>query len=206
MDTMIQKVRIANEALQLQFTDDIEGGRCSQTEIDRMVQEGERHRDEDYPDTAKIEAKSRLENNCVSVQNTLIETKAKDKFEAGDEEKVIHIPVVVQRQGPMTVHLRKTIGIKQISEKVQKAVEVPKVQVLEKVVHISVNSQRNAPAIQSPQKTVEVPRVRFIDKLVDDPTVMQRPVSTIKAAQDNLQHIEEVVDVPRERGPDCPRR
>ena len=196
MDAMIQKVQITHEAPQLQFIDDIEDGRCSQTEIDRMAQEGERHRDEDEPDAAKIEAKSRLENNCVSVQNTLTEEKAKDKFEAGDKEKVIYIPVVVQRQVPMTMQLRKTIGTQQISENVQKTVEIPKVQVVDKVVHIPVNSERNAPTIQSAQKMVEIPRVQYIDKVADIPVDVQRQVSTIQASQHDMQHIDEVVHVP----------
>ena len=37
--------------------------------------------------------------------------------------------------------------------------------------------------------------MQFIDKLVDDPTVMQRPVSTTQAAQDDMRHIDEEVDV-----------
>ena len=44
---MIQKVQKSHEAPQLQFIDDIKKGRWSQTEIDLMIQEGERYRDED---------------------------------------------------------------------------------------------------------------------------------------------------------------
>merc|ERR1719285_1647294 len=64
-----------------QITITNEKGRLSQAEIDRMVQEAEKNK-------AKIEARNGLENYCYSLKNTLQEEKLKDKFEAGDKEKI----------------------------------------------------------------------------------------------------------------------
>merc|ERR1712032_845483 len=63
-------------------------GRLSQAEIDRMVQEAEKYRAEDEQQKVKIEAKNGLENYCFTMRNTLNEEKLKDKFEAGDKEKI----------------------------------------------------------------------------------------------------------------------
>jgi len=71
-----------------QITITNEKGRLSQAEIDRMVQEAEKYKAEDEANKAKIEAKNGLENYCYSLKNTLQEEKLKDKFEAGDKEKI----------------------------------------------------------------------------------------------------------------------
>merc|ERR1712164_75487 len=65
-----------------------EKGRLSQSEIDRMVQEAEKYRAEDEQNKNKIEAKNGLENYCFQMRNSLEEEKLKDKFEAGDKEKI----------------------------------------------------------------------------------------------------------------------
>merc|ERR1712019_303973 len=64
-----------------QITITNEKGRLSQAEIDRMVQEAEKYKAED-------EAKNGLENYCFQMRNTLSDDKLKDKFEAGDKEKI----------------------------------------------------------------------------------------------------------------------
>merc|ERR1711862_738739 len=46
------------------------------------------YRAEDEQNKNKIEAKSGLENYCFTMRNTLEEEKLKDKFEAGDKEKI----------------------------------------------------------------------------------------------------------------------
>merc|ERR1711861_118506 len=71
-----------------QITITNEKGRLSQSEIDRMVQEAEKYRQEDENAKVKIEAKNGLENYCFTMRNTLSEEKLQDKFEAGDKEKV----------------------------------------------------------------------------------------------------------------------
>merc|ERR1719150_1931686 len=71
-----------------QITITNEKGRLSQAEIDRMVSEAERFRAEDESNRSKIEAKNGLENYCFTMRNTLQEEKLKEKFEAGDKEKI----------------------------------------------------------------------------------------------------------------------
>merc|ERR1719482_473703 len=71
-----------------QITITNEKGRLSQSEIDRMVQEAEKYREEDEQNKQKIEAKNGLENYCFTMRNTLQEEKLADKFESGDKEKI----------------------------------------------------------------------------------------------------------------------
>merc|ERR1712212_1400338 len=65
-----------------QITITNEKGRLSQEEIDRMVQEAEKFKEEDEKNKSKIEAKNGLENYCYSLKNTIQEEKLKDRFEA----------------------------------------------------------------------------------------------------------------------------
>merc|ERR1711982_17116 len=60
----------------------------SQAEIDRMVQEAEKYKDEDEANKVKIESQECLENYCFTMRNTLQEEKLKEKFESGDKEKI----------------------------------------------------------------------------------------------------------------------
>jgi len=71
-----------------QITITNEKGRLSQSEIDRMVSEAEKFREEDESNRSKIEAKNGLENYCFTMRNTLQEEKLKEKFEDGDKEKI----------------------------------------------------------------------------------------------------------------------
>merc|ERR1712127_284244 len=71
-----------------QITITNEKGRLSQSEIDRMVSEAEKYRAEDEQNRGKVEAKNGLENYCFTMRNTLQEEKLKEKFEAGDKEKI----------------------------------------------------------------------------------------------------------------------
>merc|ERR1711945_71522 len=52
------------------------------------VQEAEKYKAEDEANKVKIEAKNGLENYCFQMRNTLSDDKLKDKFEAGDKEKI----------------------------------------------------------------------------------------------------------------------
>merc|ERR1712182_50552 len=47
-----------------------------------------KYKAEDENAKVKIEAKNGLENYCFTMRNTLGEEKLKDKFEAGDKEKI----------------------------------------------------------------------------------------------------------------------
>jgi len=71
-----------------QITITNEKGRLSQADIDRMVCEAEKYKAEDDAHKTKIEAKNGLENYCFQMRNSLEEEKLKDKFEAGDKEKI----------------------------------------------------------------------------------------------------------------------
>merc|ERR1719420_1581357 len=53
-----------------------------------MVQEAEKYAAEDASTKEKVEAKNGLENYCFTMRNTLQEEKLKDKFEAGDKDKI----------------------------------------------------------------------------------------------------------------------
>merc|ERR1712064_19369 len=52
------------------------------------VQEAEKFRAEDEQNRSKVEAKNVLYYYCFTMRNTLQEEKLKDKFEAGDKEKI----------------------------------------------------------------------------------------------------------------------
>jgi len=71
-----------------QITITNEKGRLSQEEIDRMVQEAEKYKEEDESNKAKVEAKNGLENYCYTMKNTLTEEKLKEKFEEADKKKI----------------------------------------------------------------------------------------------------------------------
>ena len=65
-----------------------EKGRLSKEDIEKMVQEAEKFKDEDSKIKARIEAKNGLENYCFQMKNTLNDEKLKDKF-TDDDKKVI---------------------------------------------------------------------------------------------------------------------
>ncbi|CAE8713385.1 unnamed protein product [Polarella glacialis] len=65
-----------------------EKGRMSQVDIDRMVQEADRFKDEDESNRQDIGAKSGLENHRFAMRNALNKEKLKDKFEDVAKEKV----------------------------------------------------------------------------------------------------------------------
>jgi len=71
-----------------QITITNEKGRLSQEEIDRMVQEAEKYKEEDESNKSKVEAKNGLENYCYTMKNTLTEEKLKEKFEESDKKKI----------------------------------------------------------------------------------------------------------------------
>uniref|UniRef100_A0A7S0W829 Heat shock protein 70 n=1 Tax=Hemiselmis tepida TaxID=464990 RepID=A0A7S0W829_9CRYP len=60
-------------------------GRLSQDEIERMVKEAERFKEEDERQRLKIDAKNALENYAYSLKNTLSDDKVKDKIDEADK-------------------------------------------------------------------------------------------------------------------------
>jgi len=65
-----------------------EKGRLSKQEIDRMVNEGEKFRQEDEEIKGKIQAKNSLETYTYSLRNTLQDDHLKPKFAPADLEKL----------------------------------------------------------------------------------------------------------------------
>jgi len=62
-------------------------GRLSKDEIERMVKEAEKFKNEDELIKKRVEAKNALENYCYSIRSTIKDEKLKDKF-GSDKEKL----------------------------------------------------------------------------------------------------------------------
>ena len=65
-----------------------EKGRLSKEEIERMVNEAERFKKDDEEVKDRVTSKNGLENYAFSLKNTLNDDNLKDKFEAGDKDKL----------------------------------------------------------------------------------------------------------------------
>ena len=63
-------------------------GRLSKDEIENLIKEAERFKDQDEKIRKRIEAKNGLESYCVNIKHTLTDEKVKDKFDAADKETV----------------------------------------------------------------------------------------------------------------------
>ena len=64
-------------------------GRLSKEEIDQMVKDAEKYRDEDDKQKDKIQAKNSLEGFAFNLKQTLDDPALKDKISAEDREKVL---------------------------------------------------------------------------------------------------------------------
>jgi len=63
-------------------------GRLSKEDIERMVAEAEKYKEEDEMHKKKIEAKNGLENYAYNMRNTVTDDKIKDKIDPADKETV----------------------------------------------------------------------------------------------------------------------
>lgn len=63
-------------------------GRLSKEEIERMLAEAEKYKDEDEAEAARIQAKNGLESYAYSLKNTLSDSKVDEKLDAADKEKL----------------------------------------------------------------------------------------------------------------------
>jgi L1 cell adhesion molecule like protein len=63
-------------------------GRLSKEEIERMVNDAEKYRQEDEAAAARISAKNALESYTYSLRNTTTDDKLADKFDAADKKKL----------------------------------------------------------------------------------------------------------------------
>lgn len=65
-----------------------ETGRLTPEEIQKMVEEAERYKDEDEKVKKRVEMKNGLENYCFQLKNTLNDEKFKDKFSEEDRKTI----------------------------------------------------------------------------------------------------------------------
>ncbi|TDZ37825.1 Heat shock 70 kDa protein [Colletotrichum spinosum] len=63
-------------------------GRLSKEEIERMLAEAEKYKDEDEAEAQRVSAKNGLESYAYSLRNTLSDSKVDEKLEADDKEKL----------------------------------------------------------------------------------------------------------------------
>jgi L1 cell adhesion molecule like protein len=63
--------------------------RLSKEEVEKMVAEAEKFKEEDEKMAAKIEAKSKVENYCYSLKNSMNDEKLKDKISEEDKKTVM---------------------------------------------------------------------------------------------------------------------
>lgn len=63
-------------------------GRLSKDEIDKLVKDAEKYKNEDETIRKKVEAKNTLESYTYSIKNTLKDEKVKDKFTEDDKAKI----------------------------------------------------------------------------------------------------------------------
>ncbi|KAK6874659.1 Heat shock protein SSA1 [Candida tropicalis] len=72
-----QKITITNDK-----------GRLSKKEIEKMVSEAEKFKEEDEKEASRVQAKNQLESYAYSLKNTIGEGELKDKISADDKEKL----------------------------------------------------------------------------------------------------------------------
>ena len=64
-------------------------GRLSKEEIDRLVKDAEKYKEQDDKQRKKIEARNNLEAYCVNVKHTINDDKMEGKFAPGEKESVL---------------------------------------------------------------------------------------------------------------------
>ncbi|KAI5963831.1 hypothetical protein KGF57_001206, partial [Candida theae] len=72
-----QKITITNDK-----------GRLSKEDIERMVNEAEKYKEDDEKEAARVQAKNQLESYAYSLKNTINDGELKDKISAEDKEKL----------------------------------------------------------------------------------------------------------------------
>ena len=63
-------------------------GRLSKEEVERMVKEAEKYKQQDDNQKDKVEARNGLENYCFSLRNSIAEPKIAEKLQAADKKKL----------------------------------------------------------------------------------------------------------------------
>ena len=101
-----------------------------------------------------------VDKNVVALAST---GESKDLYSKTKGDYYRFLPVVLQRQVPMSL-------------RVQKTVEVPQVRYIDEIVDEPVVVQGQVPTTQTVQKTVEASRVQFPDRVADVLVVSRRQV------------------------------
>ena len=65
-------------------------GRLDKDEIERLVKEAEKFKDQDEKLRKKVEARNGLEAYCVNIKHTVNDDKLADKFAPGEKETVLN--------------------------------------------------------------------------------------------------------------------
>ena len=63
-------------------------GRLSKDDIERMLSEAEKYKEEDEAESARIQAKNALESYAYSLKNTINDSKVDEKIEKSDKDKL----------------------------------------------------------------------------------------------------------------------
>jgi len=63
-------------------------GRLSKEDIERMLSEAEKYKEEDEAEASRISAKNGLESYAYSLKNTMSDSKVDEKLDAADKEKL----------------------------------------------------------------------------------------------------------------------
>lgn len=63
-------------------------GRLTKEQIERMVNDAEKYRDEDEKQRDRIAARNALEGYCFNIKQTLEDDKLKDKIDANDRSTI----------------------------------------------------------------------------------------------------------------------
>jgi len=66
-----------------------DSGRLSKEEVERMVQEAEKFKEQDEENAGKIQTKNELENTCFQFKNTVNDEKLKDKISDEDKQTIL---------------------------------------------------------------------------------------------------------------------
>lgn len=65
-------------------------GRLSKEEIERLVKQAEKFKDQDQKMRKKVEAKNGLEAYCVNIKHTINDEKMQDKFAPGEKDSLLN--------------------------------------------------------------------------------------------------------------------
>ena len=106
-----------------------EKGRLSQDEIEHMVGEAERYKAEDDANRNRVEAKNRLENYCISIQNSVLKGIENNSKLSQEDRKVLENKVNETLKWIECHHM----GSKEEYEIKQKALEDAELPILQKM-------------------------------------------------------------------------